>query len=358
MDAAALSALIPLSLLLLLSAFLSGSESALFSLSRVQRERLARSEKAGERYVMRLLENPRRIIATLLIGNDLVNVTFTALVAGVTWTALPGWEAIFVAGIAIAIAVPLLLLLGEITPKSIALRVAEGWARLAARPIGLLAWLLAPARLIVTALAGLFVRILGGKPSGSSPRAIGADEFKALVEVGSKEGELEAEERRLIHNVFAFRDRTAADIMTAGTKIFSLSYELPLARISAEAGRSGFSRIPIYRGRRDNIAGVIFAKDLLGHSSGRLAGKTVKDLLRPPVYVPRTSKCDSLFREFQRTRTHMGLVVDEYGRLAGLVTMGDLLVELFGEIREEKQRRAQVVAPETGEVPKIEPEGS
>ncbi len=340
MDLSALTALVPrligLAALLLCSAFFSGSETALFSLSRVQRERLSRSERPGERYVIRLLDDPRRLIATILIGNEVVNVTFSALIAGVTRAVLPAWGQIAVAAVATAIAVPLLLLFGEITPKSIGLRVAEGWARLVARPVGLLAWALAPARLIVTVLAGLFVRLLGGKPSGPAPRAIGADELMALVEVGSKEGELEAEERRLIHNVFAFRDRTAAEIMTPARKIFSLSHDLPLTRIAAEAARSGFARIPIHRGRRDDLAGILFAKDLLGHSTGRLAGKAVKDLLHAPIYVPRTTKCDSLFREFKRTRTHMGLVVDEYGRLAGLVTMEDLLVELFGHPRENR----------------------
>jgi putative hemolysin len=361
MDLSVLTALLPrlgaMLALLLASAFFSGSESALFSLSRVQRERLKGSDEAGERYVMRLLENPRRLIASILICNELVNVTFTVLVAGVARRVLPGWSQVAVAAVATGIAVPLLLLLGEITPKSIGLRVAEGWAALSGRLIGLFAWLVAPARLVITAVAGLLVRLLGGKPTGSGPRPIDADEFKAMVEAGSKEGELEAEERRLIHNVFEFRDRTAGEIMTSGKKVFSLSIDLPLARMAAEAARSGFSRIPVYRGRRDTIIGILFAKDLLGHSTGRLAGKGVKELLRAPVYVPRTTRCDSLFREFQRTRTHMGLVVDEYGRLAGLITMEDLLVELFGEIREEKQRRAQVIVAETGEVPKIEPEG-
>src|SRR5262249_56798230 len=161
-------------------------------------------------------------------------------------------------------------------------------------------------------------------------RAIDEAEFRALVDVGSEEGTLEAAERRLIHNVFAFGDRTVAEIMTPVKKVVSLSYDLPIARLVAEVARAGFSRIPIHRGRKEDIIGILFAKDLVGTSTGRLKGRSVKDLLHPPMYVPKTTKCDRLFREFQRKRTHLALVVDEYGRLVGLGTMGDLLIALFG----------------------------
>jgi CBS domain containing-hemolysin-like protein len=114
----------------------------------------------------------------------------------------------------------------------------------------------------------------------------------------------------------------------------------------AEVARSGLSRIPIHRGRKEDVIGILFAKDLVGASAGKVKGRTVKDLLRPPMYVPKTTKCDRLFREFQRKRTHLALVVDEYGRLVGLVTMEDLLVELFGPIREEKERSGATPRPQ------------
>src|SRR5262249_16653849 len=178
-------------------------------------------------------------------------------------------------------------------------------------------------------------------------RAIDEAEFRALVDVGSEEGTLEAAERRLIHNVFAFGDRTVAEIVTPVKKVVSLSYDLPIARLVAEVARAGFSRIPIHRGRKEDIIGILFAKDLVGTSTGRLKGRSVKDLLHPPMYVPKTTKCDRLFREFQRKRTHLALVVDEYGRLVGLVTMEDLLIALFAPIRDDKAL-ASAPAPTDG----------
>jgi CBS domain containing-hemolysin-like protein len=109
-----------------------------------------------------------------------------------------------------------------------------------------------------------------------------------------------------------------------------------LTRLVAEVAKTGLSRIPIHRGRREEVVGILYAKDLVGSSTGRLKGRTVKDLLRPPIYVPKTTKCDRVFREFQRQRMHLAMVVDEYGRLVGLVTMEDLLSSVFGPSREEK----------------------
>jgi putative hemolysin len=331
--------------LLVASAFFSGSETSLFSLSRVQRERMARSARPVDRTIVRLLADPRRLIATILLGNELVNITFSSLSTSVVGRLAPGWGRLAVILLTTLISVPLILVFGEITPKSVALAVAERWARISARLLGLFAVLVTPIRIVVHGVAGGVVRLLGGGASAPPPRALGEAEFKALVDVGSEEGTLEAAERRLIHNVFAFGDRTVADLMTQVRRVFALSYDLPIARLAQEIARAGFSRVPIFRRRKEDIVGIVYAKDLVGFSAGGLAGRGLKDLLRPPVYVPKTTKCDRLFREFQRRRTHLALVVDEYGRLVGLVTMEDLLEELFGEIRDEK--RGGAAAPVT-----------
>jgi magnesium and cobalt exporter, CNNM family len=325
--------------LIMCSGFFAGSETSLFSLPRLTRERLARSASSTDRYVTTLLRDPRRLIVTILVGNELINITFSSLAATVVKSVLPAAGEVALILATTALTVPMLLLVGEITPKSIALRVAERWAKLAARPLGLFALLVTPIRAILNAVAGAVVRLLGGGSSAPLHRPIDEAEFRALVDVGSEEGTLEATERRLIHNVFQFGDRTVAEIMTPARKVFSLSYELPLLRLVSEVARSGLSRIPVYRGRKEDVVGILFAKDLVGTAS-RLKGRTVKDLLHAPMYVPKTTKCDRLFREFQRKRTHLALVVDEYGRLVGLVTMEDLLVALFGPVREEKERAA------------------
>jgi putative hemolysin len=179
--------------------------------------------------------------------------------------------------------------------------------------------------------------------------------------VGSEVGELQVAERRLIHNVFEFGDTTVGKVMTPADRVFALPYDIPLGRLVEAVGVERYSRVPIYktvkrpprRGaggtqsikapqRSDNweVMGILLAKDLVGYARGQLEGHTIADLLHPPLFVPRTTKCDRLFREFQRRKTHLALVVDEYGKLAGLVTMEDLLEELFGEIADEKESRS------------------
>ncbi len=349
MDTSLLPALLPRFLaiagLVLCAAFFSGSETALFSLSRVQRERLSRSARASDRLAVSLLRNPRRLIVTVLLGNELTNIVLSALSASAVAELLHGYGPVALSIASTTITLPLILVLGEVTPKTVALSIAEAWARFACRPLAVLAVVLTPVRLLLTAIAGLITRLVGSPASAHKPRPIDEAEFRALVDAGSEEGELEAVERKLIHNVFQFGDRTIAEIMTPAAKVFSLSYDLPFVRLLTEVARSGLSRIPVYKGKKDEVVGILFAKDLVGVSTGRLKGRTLKDLLRPPMYVPKTTKCDRLFREFQRTRTHLALVVDEYGRLVGLVTMEDLLVALFGPIREEKTGQVVAAAP-------------
>jgi CBS domain containing-hemolysin-like protein len=260
-------------------------------------------------------------------------VTFSSLAATVAKDLLPAARAVELVLASTALTVPLLLVIGEITPKTVALRAAEAWARVAVRPLAFFALVSAPVRSVLAGIAGGIVRLTGAGGRPPPLKAIDEAEFRALVDAGSEEGTLEAAERHLIHNVFRFGDRTVAEIMTPAKKVVSLSYDLPIARLTAEVARAGLSRIPIHRGRKEDVIGVLFAKDLVGTSLGRLKGRSVKDLLHPPMYVPKTTKCDRLFREFQRKRTHLALVVDEYGRLVGLVTMEDLLVALFGSIR-------------------------
>ncbi len=349
--------LLTMAILITVSAFFAGSETSLFSLSRGQRERLARSEKSTDRYIATLLSDPRRLIITILLGNELVNITFSSMAAGVVARVGSGLGQLAITLLTTAFTVPLIVLIGEITPKSIALRVAESWARFAARPIGLFAFLVTPLRALVNVIAGVVVRILSGGAPPPAQAPIGEAEFKALVDAGSEEGELEAAERRLIHKVFEFGDRTVAEIMTPAKDVYSLSYELPLARVVAEVARSRHARIPIYRGRKNEIVGILYAKDLVGWGGGRLAQRALKDLLKAPMYVPKTTKCASVFQEFRKRRNHMALVVDEYGRLVGLVTMEDLLGELFGTLHEPAEAPPETSTTDEAEVTPPPPEG-
>jgi putative hemolysin len=347
--------LILLGLLILVSAFFSGSETALFSMSRAKRQKLAATGDPTSRLILRLLAKPRRLIATILVGNELVNISAGAVAAGLGEQTLGQFGRTAAEVLTTLLLLPFVLLVGEITPKSIAVKASEGWARIAARPIALFAWVCAPLRWLVRGLSEVLLLLLGGRPP-QSDEGLREEEFRALVDVGSEEGELAQTERQLIHNVFEFGDKTVAQVMTPAAKLFALSYDLPMARLVEEVVRQRFSRIPVYRGRRDNIVGVLLAKDLVGYARGQWRGaRTLGDLLRPPFYVPKTTKLDRLFRQMQRRKTHMALVVDEYGRTIGVVTMEDLLEELFGAIAEPAGASAPlsvdggIVVPTAGE---------
>jgi CBS domain containing-hemolysin-like protein len=230
--------------------------------------------------------------------------------------------------------VPLIIFFGELLPKTIGLKLAPRWARVVSSPTVLLTWALWIPRLVVSGVAGAVVFLLGG-PGARQREAqpvLREQEFRTLVDMGSAEGEIAGTERRMIHSVFEFGDLTVGKVMTRAEKVFALPVEMPLARLVEAVSRQRYSRVPVYKGRRDNVIGILFAKDLVGYVRGDLRGRQVSELLHPPLFVPRRAKCDRLFREFQRRKTHLALVVDEYGKLAGLVTMEDLLQALFGDL--------------------------
>jgi magnesium and cobalt exporter, CNNM family len=339
--------------LLLASAFFAGSETALFSLSRLQREAMATKEDRASQRLAEMLSHPRRLIVTIIVCNELINIANSSVAATVVAHTLPGVRELGQVFIATAVMLPLILFVGEMVPKSVALRLGEKWARVVSGPLQALAYLITPVRVLLQSIASAVLTVIGARPM-TREEGLREEEFRSLVDVGSEEGELQVAERRLIHNVFEFGDTTVGKVMTPAEKVFALPYEMPLSRMVEQIAGERYSRVPIYKtpkvmprgadGKRPargamEVVGILLAKDLSGYSWGALEGHTVQDLLHPVLFVPRTTKCDQLFREFQRKRTHVALVVDEYGRLAGLVTMEDLLEELFGEIADEKESR-------------------
>ena len=356
------------------SAFFSGTEVAMFSLRRVDREQLARSKQARDRLLLRLLARPRRLIATILIGNEMVNISVSVVVASTVPALFPGAGELELAFLATMVALPLLLFLGEISPKTVAIKTSVGWAKKAARPLWLFFVLVTPVRLVVNLIADLFLYPFGGSTARSGPPDLSEEEFRTLVDAGSAQGEVMAEERRIIHRVFEFGDKTAEQVMVPRRRVFALAYDLPTARLIKEVADGGYSRVPIYQKSLDRVMGIVYAKDLVVQGTGLTAPRRLVDLLHEPLFVPRSIPIARLFRIFKLRKTHMALVVNEYGKIAGLVTMEDLLEELFGEIHDEReQQKAQVVPNvrlatepglivpadkvviETGPVPTIDP---
>jgi CBS domain containing-hemolysin-like protein len=328
------------------SAFVSGSEAALFSLSRVDLDALAeRSPRAGEA-VKAMLEDPRRLIATLLLGSDAVNVMISAigvhiLVAlGERGLPVPLWANVVVI-------TPLLLVFGEITPKAVAVRLAPAWARFAARPIGAFGFVVSPIRALLAGVSSGILRALGQGPEPDQlGEAMREAQFKALVALGAKDGALAPDEARLIQRVLELTDTPVSRLMTPRAEVVSVSIQSPYAQVLEQTRASRFSRIPVWLGEPDNIRGILLSKDLLRFKArpADFDARSLESLLKPAYFVPPGKSAGQLLREFQKNRGHMALVIDEYGSLLGLVTMQDLLEQLFDPFVEElDERRVPVI---------------
>jgi len=320
-------------LLLTLSGLFSGSEASLFSLNPLQLKQLEEKDQVRYKMLARLLERPRQLIVSILIGNEMVNLAASALAASIVITVLGDrgkWWAV-------VIMTPILIIVGEITPKVIAIKNSLRFSTIIAQPIALFIRIIGPLRWFFKFISEAIINLLGSKKVAQG-NIIKEDVVRTLVDVGEKNGVLEATERELIHKVFDFGDKPVYQIMTPRADIFSLSWDLGLDEVVAQVKQSRRSRIPIYRDNPDNIVGILYTKDLLGTFLFRdHPQKDWHELLREPYFIPWSKKGLALFKDFQKKKVHMAIVVDEYGGIAGLITMEDLLEELFGEIGEEPE---------------------
>lgn len=317
--------------LLLLSAFFSSSEAALFSLQPAEQEGMKYKGRRGE-MVSRLLANPKRTLASVLMGNELVNVTLSTICAGIVIHTWPdkSW-------LNLAIAAPLLILLGEITPKVLALRHRRSLAQWIAMPLNAWAFLVAPVRWVLTAISDTIIRILGADAE-ELVSAVGEQQVRRLVDEGAETGAIGETEQEFIHRVFEFTNLPVSELMTRQKDIVRLAISTPIERILETVQSTQFSRIPVYRGRPDRIVGILVTKDLLRFKGRAPSPRELTGFLRQPYLIPPTKQADDLFRDFQRYRIHLALVVDERGAILGMVTMDDLLGELIGEDEEEIQQ--------------------
>jgi putative hemolysin len=323
--------LVVLGLLLLLSGFFSGSETALFAANRLRLRHLKEEGDRAAQVAVDLLAQPGRLLSTILIGNNIVN-TAAAVVATATMVRAFGPERGSVYAFA-AITV-LLILFGEITPKTFAAHHAERVALLAARPVQWLSVVLSPLNRLLSFVTNLFARPLGGRVRPDAP-LVTEEEIQMIVRMGEEQGVLEQDEREMIHSIFEFGDTVVREVMVPRVDMVAVEAGEPLDAILDIIRTHGHSRIPVYDDTVDQIVGLIHVKDLLrGFRDARLIG-TVRDFVRPAYFVPETKRLDELFREMRRKKVHMAIAVDEYGGTAGLVTIEDLMEEIVGPIQDE-----------------------
>ncbi len=321
--------IVSLALLFLLSAFFSGSETAYLSVSRAKIQKLAKDGDPRAKILLYLIEHPNRVIATILVGNNLVNITAASLATSLAIEAF-GNKGI---GIATGIVTLIVLLFGEITPKSYSATNAEKVALFVARPIYLLMKLLAPLVLLLSKFAKLLVKSFGGEVKLGP--FITEEELKMLVEVGEEVGAIEKEEKEMISGIFEFGDTDVREIMVPRIDMKCISADENIETARKLILETGHSRIPVYEGSIDNIIGILYAKDLLKYLNSKAKPKSLREIIRPAYFVPETKKLDDLLREFQQNRVQIAIVVDEYGGTAGMVTLEDILEEIVGEIKDE-----------------------
>ena len=306
-----------------LSFFFSGTETALFSLQQVDRDRFQRGGRTGK-VLHRLLEQRAPLITTILMGNESANIALTAVVAAVVETTLPGqpW-------VPILLVTPSLVLISEITPKVVAFRYRAAWAQLAAWPLTAFALLVTPLRIVFSAIVSGLAR-LAGVPRGASEERLAEDELMVYVDRSMASGELDPVERDIIEAVFELDDMPIQRLMTPRPDVFSLPLNIGWSDLLEGAYAAGHSRIPV-RGRSDDdIVGVLIVKDLLRYRKAPLDGpRQLRSILMPPIFVPATMPAHIMLQEFLAQRFHMAFVVDEHGTLTGLITMDDLLSELL-----------------------------
>lgn len=322
------------------SAFFSATETAFFALRRVD---FLKWKEEGNRTAARIegmLESPGRVIASIFIGNEIANVAISSILAGLLVPAFPGQGKL----LALAAGTLGILILGDLTPKCLVWPRARAFSLFAAAPFRLFERAVAPVRALVERAADRIVRLMGGRTPGEG-EGVSEREIRAIVDVGEEAGTLDAGEKVLIHNIFDLTERRAGEIMTPLPDVFMVPADLPYGELLARFRRFRRSRIPVYDGDPKNVAGVLHFKELLRLAAGGEEAPAWRDFVKPPFVIPASKKLPRLLRDFQRRKIHLALVVDEYGELVGIVTLEDVLEELFGEIREEHDREAVEVAP-------------
>ncbi|NOZ58301.1 MAG: HlyC/CorC family transporter [Euryarchaeota archaeon] len=318
-----------LALLFLLSAFFSGSETAYLAVSRAKVKKLAKEGDPRAETLLYLIEHPNRVLVTILVGNNLVNITAAALATSLAISAF-GSKGV---GIATGVVTLVVLIFGEITPKSFAATNAERVALFIARPIYFLMKLLSPIVLLLSKFAKLLVKSFGGEVRLGP--FITEEELKMLVEVGEELGAIEKEEKEMITGIFEFGETDVREVMVPRIDMKCIPADASIEEARKLILETGHSRIPVYEGSIDNIIGILYAKDLLRYLNSKAKPRSLREILRPAYFVPETKKLDDLLREFQQNRVHVAIVVDEYGGTAGMVTLEDIIEEIVGEIKDE-----------------------
>ena len=344
MDIDWLIRIVVLGLCLIASAFFSGSEVALFSFDKKKIRDFKKEHKIVGGYIQVLLDNPRRLLVTILLGNTLVNTSASiiAVIIALDAAKLFNFSIELALLVQIILLTVIILLIGEITPKLWATKYPMQFARVVTVPLYWVSILFYPVAKLLTDI----LRITTSRIKNYTSKSIlKGTEIKELADLGVEKGTIEIEEHELIQGIVSFKTVTAREIMTPRVDISAVSFDSGFDELMQVITDSGHSRIPLYENNLDSIVGIIYAKDLLPYLKNQELRKTLslKKIAREAIFVPATKLINDLLHEFQSKKMHIGIVVDEYGGTAGLISLEDILEEIVGDIRDEYDKEENPV---------------
>jgi CBS domain containing-hemolysin-like protein len=314
--------------LLLLSAFFSSAEIAMFSIARHRVDALVDEAVPGAAIIDELKDNPHRLLVTILVGNNVVNIAMSSLATAIVGFYFDPGTAVLVTTFAIT---SLVLLFGESAPKSYAVENTESWALRIARPLKYAESVLYPLVVIFDRLTRAVNRLTGGRSEIESTY-ITRDEIQDLIETGEREGVINEDEREMLDRIFRFNQTIAKEVMTPRLDMTAVAYDASVEEAIETCVQSDHERVPVYQGNLDNIVGVVTIRDLVRSKHYGEGPVELRSLVEPTLHVPESKNVDELLAEIQEDRLRMVIVIDEFGTTEGLITMEDMLEEIVGEI--------------------------
>lgn len=337
-----LSKTIVLIVCLVLSGFFSSSETALTSISKIRLRALVDEGAKNAALIQKVTDNSGKLLSAILIGNNLVNIGASSL-ATVIATDLFGSSGV---GIATGILTILILIFGEVTPKTFARDNAEKVSCMVVKPIAVCMFVFTPFIIILNAITGLIFKVIGSKDE--SQNTVTENEFRTMVDVSHEEGVLEVDEREMITNVVDFRSSTAEEIMIPRIDMVAIEDNTPYEEIVNVFKEKRFTRLPVYNDTIDHIVGTLSFKDIMLLEDKEVGCFKVTDYMKEPYFTYESKQCSKLFTNMKNQSISMAIVLDEYGGTAGLVTLQDLIEEIVGDIiddaRSEEDDEIQLIS--------------
>ena len=324
-------------LLVFMSAFFSSSETALINMSKIRLKHLVKEKVKNADKLEKLYEDSNKLIGAILIGNNIVNVATSSIATIITTSRFSNAGL----GISVGLTTLVILIFGEITPKNLALKNSESISLFVAPIILFLVRIFTPILFILNSISNLLSSLLGQRNDDKKP-TITQDELKTIVDVSNQEGVLETDETEMIQNIFEFKDLTVDDIMIQRRDIVAISADMSYDEIIDVFKNRQLSRLPIYEDTIDDIIGVLYAKDLFFTEQSK-EDFDIKAVMREPVFVNEFVKISDFFKKMQQVKTHIAIVLDEYGGVAGIVTMEDLVESIVGDIYDEYDQQDEEV---------------